>query len=167
MQSIQSLKDEIHSWTASDFGQRYPEPALLFAFSGVDSAQRRSLNDSTTRFFTMRPVLGQEFRPQFVAWLKKSDRNYFENLVIVGRSPQNDICLPVPTVSKLHAFFMKVGEAWQVNHKGTTNGLVINGQAIEGGRNIGLNDGDRILLGSNVEASFHSPAHLFETLRAL
>lgn len=55
----------------------------------------------------------------------------FADMVSVGRTDANDIVLPHPTVSKLHATFSKTGEeAWMLTDQDSTNGTWIAGQRL-------------------------------------
>jgi hypothetical protein len=65
---------------------------------------------------------------------------------VVGRSRDCDIVLSDPNVSRRHAEIGLHGARWEIRDLGSTNGVVVNGQAIAGGH--ALAPGDRIKLGT-------------------
>lgn len=71
-------------------------------------------------------------------------------LITVGRHPSNDICLPLPSISRFHSRIEShSGRFFLVDLK-SSNGTYINGRRIT---ECALNDGDIIILG-NVELQF-------------
>lgn len=163
MRSIAEFHAEVGRVSAPAFAGQYPKPFLLLAIAELSSSSQSI--DATIR--AQRPDRGAADRPNYAAQLVKTDRNYFQDMVIVGRSPMADICIPLPTVSKIHAFFTPGAEAWTITHHGSTNGVVVNGKRIEGGEAIVLRDGDRLGLGPSVNAWFYSAAALYPILRSL
>lgn len=156
MKPIRDFQSEYAKLPPEKFAQDFPVPFLLLAFSGLGSTSADI--SSTTRAEVRRgPAANQ---PEYVAELRKTDRNYFKAMIIVGRSPQADICLPMPTVSKIHAFFTPAATGWTVSHHGSTNGLVVNGYSVPGGESMPLKDGDFLGLGPSVNAWFYSSAGL-------
>jgi diguanylate cyclase (GGDEF)-like protein len=81
---------------------------------------------------------------------------------VVGRDPDNDICVDLSTVSRQHArLYGKDGGAW-VEDLGSTNGTLVNDVPIDGPQQ--LRNGDQLRFGSsilkfiegrNVEALYH------------
>jgi diguanylate cyclase (GGDEF)-like protein len=81
---------------------------------------------------------------------------------VVGRDPDNDICVDLSTVSRQHArLYGKDGGAW-VEDLGSTNGTLVNDVPIDGPQK--LHNGDQLRFGSsilkfieggNVEALYH------------
>jgi hypothetical protein len=116
MKSTKSFCREVSDVSFQDFLEKYPLPALVFCIREVATDEELTKSSlslvATARIKVQSTIFPNEPVPQFLAWLEKSDRNYFENLVIVGRSAMNDICLPVSTVSKIHAFFSFIGDEW-------------------------------------------------------
>jgi len=62
----------------------------------------------------------------------------------VGRKEDNDIVIPVQTVSGNHATFSNEGGNWYVTDNGSTNGVIVNGNKID--KHI-LKQGDKVQLG--------------------
>ncbi|MGI9089427.1 MAG: FHA domain-containing protein [Chthoniobacterales bacterium] len=75
-----------------------------------------------------------------------------EDLVSLGRSPENAIVIDDPSVSSRHALLQAAGEDYLLKDLGSTNGTRVNGQVIE---SVTLRGGDRVRFGK-VEARFES-----------
>lgn len=80
------------------------------------------------------PVLGREFLLD-------------QPVVTIGRRDENTIVIKDPTVSRKHAEIRREGDELIVVDKGSTSGVLVNGEAISGERR--LQDGDRIGIGSS------------------
>ncbi len=65
----------------------------------------------------------------------------------VGRSVENDLCLPDPSVSRRHAVFRRTGRAWFLTDEGSTSGTTLNARRLEPGTPAPLEPGDRIAIG--------------------
>jgi hypothetical protein len=65
--------------------------------------------------------------------------------LVVGRSREADIVLEDPNVSRRHAELRLVGERWTITDLGSTNGVKINGRAVDRAE---LDPGDQIVLGT-------------------
>lgn len=95
-----------------------------------------------------------------VFFIEKSSRNPFENMITIGRAPNNDVCLPLATVSKLHAYVMKGPRGWQVTDQRSTNGTSVEEIRLKPGEGRALEDGTRIDLGPDVHMKFFTPKGL-------
>ncbi len=97
-----------------------------------------------------------------VVFLQKSGRNPFESMITIGRATNNDHCLPLPTVSKVHAYFSKTPRGdWCLTDQRATNGTFVDGQRLVAGSTAPLTDGSRIAFGPDVRARFYTAAGLF------
>jgi serine/threonine protein kinase len=65
--------------------------------------------------------------------------------ITLGRSPRNDICIPDPRVSRVHAEVRREGEGYILNDLGSAYGTFHNGQLIKGA--VWLAHNDRIQMG--------------------
>ena len=149
------------------FREAWSVPVLLLAVFGTlgvegDNSKTAEIDLEDVGLLPKEPVL-----PDMLARLEKSDRNNFPHIIPAGRAPSKDICLPLPSVSKTHAFFMHVGDSWQVNHNGRPERLLVDGLALEPGRAAPLRDGSRLWLGPQIEATFVLPSSLGSRLQAL
>src|SRR5690349_6667989 len=69
---------------------------------------------------------------------------------IVGRSPDSDLVLDSPDVSRLHAKFFVKGGTYYFSDLGSRNGSIFNGKQAEKDRSYILNDGDVIRIADYV-----------------
>src|SRR5256714_14105109 len=72
--------------------------------------------------------------------LSKS-RNATPGPVRVGRTSDNDICVPEYSISKLHCFFAQVGTELRLTDCGSTNGTTVNGRRLAPRTSCGLTGG--------------------------
>ncbi len=81
---------------------------------------------------------------------KQAVHELTEELVTIGRSPDNMIQIDDPSVSGRHAQLHQVGETFNLQDLESTNGTRVNDEAMT---SVALRVGDRILFGK-VEACF-------------
>lgn len=67
--------------------------------------------------------------------------------ITVGRAQDNDVVLPDPRVSAVHALLERLGPHWSVRDLGSRNGTVVNGQRLLAERV--LQPGDEIHVGGS------------------
>lgn len=67
-----------------------------------------------------------------------------EDEVTVGRDPNADILLDDSTVSRAHALFRRVGNAFHVVDAGSLNGTYVNRERVDDAE---LHNGDEIMVG--------------------
>lgn len=81
------------------------------------------------------------------AWLELPDGHVVPVLrdCTIGRSPDNDVVLPVADVSRYHAKLHFRNNAHELTDLGSTNGSAVNGLAVKG--TVPLADCDRLLIG--------------------
>jgi sigma-B regulation protein RsbU (phosphoserine phosphatase) len=79
----------------------------------------------------------------------------------IGRSPQNEVCLPSLSLSRHHARLHGQGREWRLEDSGSRNGTFVNGRPVgvaelsgTGDNAVELRDGDEIRLG-DVKAIYH------------
>ncbi len=70
----------------------------------------------------------------------------------IGRSDKNEIVLPEPASSRVHAEVMDSPEGWTIRDNGSSNGTFVNGRKI---KSKVLEDGDRVRIGT-VELRFEA-----------
>ncbi len=75
-----------------------------------------------------------------------------EELITIGRGPDNAIRLDDPSVSGRHAQLQRVGDIYRLKDLGSTNGTSVDGQKVN---ETALRFGDRLRFGK-VEALFES-----------
>ena len=62
----------------------------------------------------------------------------------IGRDPGNHVQLPLPEVSKKHAFLQHTPTGWSIRDLGSRNGLFVNGRRVQ---ETTVQDGDRLTIG--------------------
>jgi ABC-type multidrug transport system ATPase subunit/pSer/pThr/pTyr-binding forkhead associated (FHA) protein len=72
---------------------------------------------------------------------------FTENQIMkIGRHPDNDIVLPAPTVSLYHAEVEKIGQRYRLRDLRSSNGVFVNGKVVSG--EVWVQPGDIIQIGS-------------------
>lgn len=83
----------------------------------------------------------------------------------VGRADTNDIVLTDPTVSKLHAVFVRYASGWSVRDLGSSNGTFVEGDQVVAERRV--DHGDEIRCGATrMVLRAKAAGHLTDTVRA-
>lgn len=80
----------------------------------------------------------------------------------IGRSPQNEIVINDPEMSRRHAQIVQQGDYFVVSDLGSTNGTFVNGQRCTGATS--LRHGDRIEFGDTVSLLFYQTAVPYQTM---
>jgi pSer/pThr/pTyr-binding forkhead associated (FHA) protein len=107
-------------------------------------------------------MVGRELAHSPVVFLEKSKRNPFESMITLGRATNNDHCLPLPTISKFHAYFSKdPSGTWRLTDQRATNGTWVDGQRLQPGDSAPLADGSRVGFGPDARAKFFTPQGLY------
>jgi len=70
---------------------------------------------------------------------------------LIGRAEGCDLCIPLPSVSRLHAKLLRDSQGWTIVDENSRNGVHVNDQRIS---SVRLQDQDRIHLGPIVELRF-------------
>src|ERR1700704_1322881 len=65
--------------------------------------------------------------------------------ITIGRSARNDLCVPDPFASRVHAEVRREGDEYFLQDLGSANGTLYNGSSVQG--NITLTPGGRIQIG--------------------
>ena len=100
----------------------------------------------------------------WAAWaVKKRPANVFPDTIFVGRATNNDVCIPHTSVSKLHARARYGVYGLVVQDAGSSNGTMLNGDAIGAGVDASVSHGDLLRLGNIVFQCFE-PVQLHSVL---
>src|SRR4051794_25565837 len=127
--SERELRKKALELSVAEFARIYAAPALAMAAlcSGrIRLKKAQSTSDATT---TGKWGGGLKYNKR-VAFLAKRPGNPFETRVTVGRAPNNDIVIDLPTISKFHAFFERAGERWTLVPLAAPNGTYLNAGAV-------------------------------------
>jgi ABC-type multidrug transport system ATPase subunit/pSer/pThr/pTyr-binding forkhead associated (FHA) protein len=65
----------------------------------------------------------------------------------IGRSPENDLQLDYPTISRRHARISRTGERYVIEDLGSSNGTFVNGESIDPGKPFPLHPGNTMRIG--------------------
>ncbi len=120
-------------YSTPDDGSELPEP-------GDTSVLQRG------KGFELDTVL----RTAVVVPITVTNRNLYEDRVLIGRSASCDIRLVSPLVSKLHACVMvedEEGAGWRLADQGSSNGTRLNGIELDPKRLYRLRPNDEVLFG--------------------
>jgi len=161
--STQTIKDLIptaRSLSGETFEKRFGHPFLLgrevleeeFAFATA-IAKMDEPDVSATRS-------GLRIRDWVLA-VHKPDASPGNQRVFVGRSSNNDISIPHPTVSKLHAYFVLEDRKWWLVDVGSSNGTTVNGMKAPARAKTALYDNDVVVFG-RCAFSFLLPRSLYD-----
>jgi len=78
--------------------------------------------------------------------------------ITLGRSARNDLCIPDPFASRVHAEVRREGEEYFLQDLGSANGTLYNGESVEG--TVPLTSGGRIQIGETEivfdDGTYHS-----------
>lgn len=85
--------------------------------------------------------------------------------VRLGRGPESDYSLPLPTVSKSHAVFLSTPTGWTLTDSWSTNGTFLDGREFAPGESAKLADGALIRFGPETVARFFTPQGLYGFLK--
>lgn len=151
------------------FALAYPQPALSLRIPGEKAAKKKkevSLND-TLDDEGITALLGDPLDRTHLAFLVKSERNPFGNIISVGRATTNDVCIDHSSISKVHAVITCVGTSWKISDRKAKNGLYVNRVQVDPGATVPLEDGALVGLGTQVEGTFHTPRGLWSFLELI
>jgi pSer/pThr/pTyr-binding forkhead associated (FHA) protein len=97
----------------------------------------------------------------------KAPDNPWRARISLGRARNNDLVVPAPSVSKLHAYFTMHEEGQvSVGDAGSHNGTHVNDKRLGTGETVVLQPGDTLLFGK-VSAIYHLPDSLCEFFATL
>lgn len=70
-----------------------------------------------------------------------------QNVISIGRTPDNKIVVPHPQVSSKHAILSKQGNEFFLEDKGSANGTFVRGQRLSPGQRVPVANGEKIFIG--------------------
>lgn len=147
---IKSLREDARRLSAEDFEERHGSAFLLHSAPARTNTQSSPMTEVD---------LGRDDEP---AAARTADISLLAypilhapyspgHLVTVGRSSRNDIVIPDPSISRLHAYLKPLdGERLAIQDAGSTNGTTLNGSSIPAkhcGPPADLKSGDNLRLG--------------------
>lgn len=164
---LQRLRDAAAQTSAAAFARQYPLPALVLYIPVDDWMGFNTTVRSTQEIIDSGPdAIDDEFEfTMAVRWVEKSDRNPYADRISLGRSGTCDIVVRQPSVSKLHAHFVRSdGGGWAIRDANSRNGVAVNKVRIDVNRPAPLKWGDTITFGT-VDARFVDAQALYGIVR--
>lgn len=126
--------DSVRELAPEDFATAYPYPFLLeLASLRDDEMLDEAMGEEPTIAASSNSVAGVPTKPwdqTRVVSVQKRRTTTPAGHITVGRSANNDIVVPSPLVSKLHAAFERNGDEWRLFDVGSRNGTTIASQAM-------------------------------------
>lgn len=101
-----------------------------------------------------------------IFFLEKSNRNPFGSMITVGRATNNDVVLPLRTISKMHAYLMQTGAGWKITDQHSANGTFVDGLKLPDGQGALLADAAKIGFGNEAQCRFYTPPGLWKLVEA-
>jgi len=104
----------------------------------------------------------------FLSPIRKHVTSPADPLIYLGRAPDNDVVVPIATVSSRHASFKPPAGGngdWIVTDIDSRNGTFLNEERLESQVETKVPDGEYLRLGGNLIAWFVYPARLWTLLR--
>src|SRR5215468_2603620 len=95
--------------------------------------------------------------------LSKKPGASFPDRITIGRTSNNDVVIADHSVSRLHAYVRRVGDAWVVADAGSKNGSWLRGEALEARRERPIASRAILRLG-DVDLTFYLATDLFAAL---
>lgn len=92
-------------------------------------------------------------------------KDLFPDMITIGRVPTNDIVLAYPTVSKVHAYLRREGEAWRLHDHRSKNGTFVAQRRLPAGGALDLADGAVVHIGPSLALTFLLPPSLYGFVR--
>jgi hypothetical protein len=101
-----------------------------------------------------------------IFFLEKSSRNPFGSMLTIGRATNNDVVLPLRTVSKMHAYITNLTGAWKITDQHSANGTFLDGMRLPDGQGGVLADEAKIGFGNEAQCRFYTPRGLWKLIEA-
>ncbi len=101
-----------------------------------------------------------------VVFLEKSTRNPFGSMITVGRATNNDVVLPLRTISKMHSYLICTSNGWKITDQHSANGTFVDGLRLPDGQGATLPDGARLGFGNESQCHFYTAKGLWRLIEA-
>lgn len=166
---------QFHGLTRDEFLAANPHPFLLgdtASMLGPDGAYVtpplagvEEVDDAIDRPTDKKPKPGRALVPERIYAVVKRAGTPFPHMISVGRSGNNDLVLPFPAVSKLHAFFSHVAETatWTIADAESSNGTFLGIRRLVPHERTPLREGIQIVFG-NIGLAFVSAGTMYDSL---
>ncbi len=96
---------------------------------------------------------------------KKKGDPFGKQMITIGRTMNNDICLPFKGISKFHAYLLVEGLHTYLVDGGSTNGTFLNGKSLVAAEKYELKDMDTISFARIFHYFYFTPPRLYDYLK--
>jgi hypothetical protein len=165
---IEPIQKDAVAKARADFERAYPMPFLLYT--------RSKLWDRSLLLLPSDPGMGgtqvvryemYEGGMSFLHPIKKMQTDTGHPGVVLGRAKNQDMVVPVPSISSAHVAFIPQGAgAWTVTDLGSKNGTWLNEEQLVQNEPRPLRDGQYLRLGGNLIGWYFGAGRLWELLRS-
>ena len=166
---IREYVEEFLAFGRDEFAKKYPHAMLLVACGGEaeENAEFRTAVMTREAMAALRaegegprsavaPLAGVP--AGHVVPVVKKPGSAFEDQIGVGRTRNSDVCVPVPKVSKYHAYFTKLPDgSYTVTDAGSRNGTFVDSERLTMRTPTPLQDGADLAFGP-CRFIFYGPA---------
>jgi hypothetical protein len=138
--TVEGLVADARKRSVTDWERTFGRAVLVGPTPEVERRSADEFDDDPWAFQTVSASIDPDsagdpltsFRESEVYGLKKATRGAFAATVLVGRSSSNDVTIPHPSLSKLHArVHLAVDGTMTISDSGSKNGTLLNGQPID------------------------------------
>jgi len=165
MESLDSYFAKCQQMGREAFVRLYPHPFLLVRPTEQEGERWRGYSTEA-----ITPAEVQDASSDSLAYrvirVVKSSKSPFPARISIGRARNNDLLIPDPSVSKLHAYLelLHNGTA-TLTETGSLNGTQVNGRTIAKGEAVEILPGATLLIGQ-VDAIYQDPGGFFDFCNA-
>lgn len=86
-------------------------------------------------------------------------------MITIGRTPKNDLCIPDKRISKFQAYFKRDGDGWLICDAGSTNGTAVDGVQLTANEPVPIESASTIVFSKSVEVQFLLPKDVYVLLQ--
>ena len=161
---LEEIRSQVGETSTPDFLARFRDHFLVIEMK-VFERNHQLMTKGPSQ--SCPPDIARTVRSTIVAVIGKTARNRDADRITVGRSPDNDVIIEHPSVSKLHAFirYSESTGSVKLSDAGSRFGTTMNGIPVGMGANLQLQSGDAIVFARSVTASYFTPADFYEYLK--
>jgi hypothetical protein len=169
---IDPYQKEAGSVSMQEFEKKRPYPFLLYARSKLWDPSLLMARKSPgapgeeTQLVSYELVQGGM---TFLSAIRKRQSDPKDPKILLGRAVENDVVVPVASVSSVHLTFLAPqsgpNPVWTVTDLGSRNGTWLNEAKLGGNAPHPIRDGEYLRLGGNLIAWFLYPGRLWHLLK--
>jgi len=150
---LQRLRDTAARASVAEFARQFTAPALALWLPSDDWGGFNTSVRSFQDIITADPDAFDEEGDGGLAvrFVEKSDRNPYADRISLGRAASCDMVVRHPSVSKLHAHFLRAdpsgSSGWSVRDANSKNGVEVNKVRVRSTQGVPLRFGDTLKIG--------------------